>query len=151
MDGIQFPRSNKGNQYAIVFVDYLTKRPEVLAVPDQTSATIVWLLVEQIVSRHGVPTEILYDRGRSFLSALMKEVKVLLGFHKVNTAYHLQTDGLVDPDCHVDQDGAERRVIGTRDYPMFYLHTGLVVRNPRRKPYSICYMAETQSSPCLHC
>ena len=49
------------------------------------------------MSRHGVPSEILSDRGRSFLSGLMKELEALLGFHKVNTsAYHPQTDGLVE-------------------------------------------------------
>ena len=88
VDVIQFPRSNDGNKYAVVFVDYLTKWPEV-SVPDQTSATIAQLLIEQIVSRHGVPAEVLSDRGKSFLSGLMKEVERLLGFHKVNTsAYH---------------------------------------------------------------
>ena len=35
-------------------------------------------------------------RGRAFLSGLMQEVELLLGFKKVNTtAYHPQTDGLV--------------------------------------------------------
>ena len=97
VDVIQFPRSSSGNQYAVIFMDYLTKWPEVFAVSDQSSATIARLLVEQIVSRHGVPVEILSDRGRSFLSAPMKEVEVLLGFHKINTsAYHPQTDGLVE-------------------------------------------------------
>ena len=48
------------------------------------------------MSRHGVPAQVLSDRGSSFLSSLMKEVEALLGFHKVNTsAYHPQTDGLV--------------------------------------------------------
>ena len=97
VDVIQFPRSHHGNQYAVVFVDYLTKWPEVFAVPDQTAATIAKLLVGEIVSRHGVPAEILSDRGRAFLSGLMKEVERLLGFHKANTsAYHPQTDGLVE-------------------------------------------------------
>ena len=60
---------------------------------DQTAATIARLLVEEIVSRHGVPSEILSDRGRAFLSRLMQEVETLLGFRKVNTtAYHPQTD-----------------------------------------------------------
>ena len=63
----------------------------------QTAATIGRLLVEEIVSRHGVPSEILSDRGRAFLSGLMQEVETLLGFRKVNTtAYHPQTDGLVE-------------------------------------------------------
>ena len=44
-----------------------------------------------------MPAEILSDRGAAFLSGLMKEVENLLGFHKVNTtAYHPQTDGLVE-------------------------------------------------------
>ena len=43
------------------------------------------------------PVRILSDRGRSFLSGLMAEVEKLLGFKKVNTtAYHPQTDGLVE-------------------------------------------------------
>ena len=51
----------------------------------------------KIVSRHGVPTEVLSDRGCAFLSPLMKEIQSLLGFHKINTsAYHLQTDALVE-------------------------------------------------------
>ncbi len=56
VDVIQFPCSSDGNKYAVVFVDYLTKWPEVFAVPDQTAATVAGLLVEQIVSRHGVPS-----------------------------------------------------------------------------------------------
>lgn len=64
VDVIQFPRSSSGNQYAIVFMDYLTKWPEVFPSPDQTAATIAKLLVEEIMSRHGVPSEILSDRGK---------------------------------------------------------------------------------------
>ena len=55
VDVLQLPRSFERNQYAIVFVDYLTKWPEVYAVPDQTADTIARLLIKEIVSRHGVP------------------------------------------------------------------------------------------------
>jgi transposase InsO family protein len=97
VDVIQFPQSHLGNQYAVVFVDYLTKWPEVYPTPDQSAATIANLLVREIISRHGVPSELLSDRGRAFLSGLLKEVQLLLGFKKVNTsAYHPQTDGLVE-------------------------------------------------------
>ena len=97
MDVVQFPKTSRGNQYAVVFMDYLTKWPEVFAVSDQSAATIARLLVEQVVSHHGVPRELLSDRGRAFLSGLMQEVELLLGFKKVNTtAYHPQTDGLVE-------------------------------------------------------
>ena len=97
VDVIQFPKSHSGNQYAVVFVDYLTKWPEVFATLDQTALTIAHLFVEQIVSRHGVPAELLSDRGTAFLSKLMQAVCEVMGVHKVNTtAYHPQTDGLVE-------------------------------------------------------
>ena len=73
------------------------KWPEVFAVSDQSAATIANLLVREIISRHGVPSAILSDRGRAFLSGLLKEVQQLLGFKKANTsAYHPQTDGLME-------------------------------------------------------
>jgi len=40
VDVLQLPKSFEGNQYAIVFVDYLTKWPEVFAVKDQSALTI---------------------------------------------------------------------------------------------------------------
>ncbi len=50
-----------------------------------------------MVSRHGVPGELLSDRGQNLLSNLIREVCNLLGIKKVNTtAYHPQTDGLVE-------------------------------------------------------
>ena len=97
VDIIKFPKSAAGNQYAVVFMDYLTKWPEVFAVPDQTALTIAKLLVEHVISRHGVPAELLSDRGAAFLSTLVSELCQLMGIHKVNTtAYHPQTDGLVE-------------------------------------------------------
>lgn len=78
-------------------MDYLTKWPEVYAAEDQTAPTIAKLLVEGIVSQHGVPTNLLFDRGPSFLSKLVLGVCEMLGVEKVNTsAYHPQCDSLVE-------------------------------------------------------
>ena len=97
VDIIKFPTSYDGNQYAVVFMDYLLKWPEVFAVADQTAHTVATLLVEHVISRHGVPAELLSDHGQNFLSALMAEVCKITGIHQVNTtAYHPQTDGLVE-------------------------------------------------------
>ena len=49
VDVIQFPKSHTGNRYGVVFIDYLTKWPEVFATSDQTALTIARLFVEQIV------------------------------------------------------------------------------------------------------
>ena len=101
VDVIQFPKSYEGNQYGIVFVDYLTKWPEVFAAPDQTSLTIAQLLVDHVICRHGVPAELLSDCGKAFLSSLMEDIYKLMGIHRISTtAYHPQTDGLVEPNIN---------------------------------------------------
>ena len=55
-------------------MDYLTKWPEVFPTKDQTAPTIAKLLVEKIISSHGVPSELLSNREPSFLSGLIEEI-----------------------------------------------------------------------------
>ena len=55
VDVLQLPLTLDGNQYAVVFIDYLTKWVEVFAVPNQTAETIARLLVESVICRHGAP------------------------------------------------------------------------------------------------
>ena len=71
VDVLQLPKTKHCNCYAMVFMDYLTKWPEVYATPDQTAPTIARLLVEEVLSCHGVPGRLLSDRGPSFLSRLV--------------------------------------------------------------------------------
>ena len=97
VDVLQLPKTSSGKRYAVGFMDYLTKWPEVFATADQTAPTIARLLIEEIISRHGVPSQLLSDRGPSFLSCLVLEVCSVLGIQKLNTsAYHPQSDGLVE-------------------------------------------------------
>ena len=63
---LQLPLSFEGNQYAIVFMDYLSKWPEVFRSPEQKAETIAKLLFEQVVARHGVSKQLLSDRGANF-------------------------------------------------------------------------------------
>ena len=59
---VQFPKSKRGNKYAVVFIDYLTKRVEVFPTADQSALTIAHLLVQEIVSRHGVNSYRIVER-----------------------------------------------------------------------------------------
>ena len=75
----------QGNHYVIVFLDYLTKWVEAYPLPDQTSDTIARVLVDQVICRHGVPRELLSDRGANLLSTVIQEVCSMTGMVKVNT------------------------------------------------------------------
>jgi hypothetical protein len=91
------PTSRKGNRHLLVFVDYLTKWPEVFALPEATADAVARVYVEQIICRHGAPEALLSDRGKQFLSEVLRHVNEYLRVRKVNTtAYHPQTDGLVE-------------------------------------------------------
>ena len=97
VDVLQLPKTHSGKKYAVVFVEYLTKWPEVFTTANQEALTIAKLIAERIVPVHGVPKELLSDRGSNFLSKVMYELYRLLGIHKVNTmAYHPRTDGMVE-------------------------------------------------------
>ena len=97
MDIMALPKTTKGNQYVLVFQDFLTKWPCVFALPDQQTDRIVKILVEDIIPFFGVPEAVLSDRGTNLLSHLMQDVCRLLGVKKLNaTAYHPQCDGLVE-------------------------------------------------------
>lgn len=75
--------------YAVVFVDYLMKWVKVFPTANQTALTIAWLFVENIISWHGVPQELLSNRSANFLSSLIQEVCKVMGIRKVNTmAYY---------------------------------------------------------------
>ena len=79
------------------FVDYLTKWVEAFPVADQCAETIARLFVNNIICRHGVPEQLLSDRGANFLSELIQDICKILGTEKINTSgYHPQTDGLVE-------------------------------------------------------
>ena len=124
VDVLQLSKTRQGNCYAIVFMDYLTKWPEVYATPDQTAPTIARLLVEEIISRHGVPNQLLSDRGPSFLSKLLLNVCEVMGIQKVNTsACHPQCDGLVERFNRICWQSRwyQESVSGMRNFPTYSL------------------------------
>ncbi|MHB1799638.1 MAG: reverse transcriptase family protein [Vulcanimicrobiaceae bacterium] len=91
------PKTKSGNQYILVFTDYLTKWPEAFATKDSTASTVAKYLVEEVIARHGAPIKLLSDRGKAFLSNIVDETCKLLGIsQKFTTAYHPQTDGLTE-------------------------------------------------------
>ena len=92
-----FPVTNSGARYIVVFSDYYTRWPEAFALPSCEAHRIASLLINEIMIRHSAPRTLLSDRGRNFLSALVKECCKIMNTTKLNTtAYHPQTDGLVE-------------------------------------------------------
>lgn len=89
-------RSQNGYKYILVICDYATRYPEAFPLRNISVNPIAHALL-QLFSRVGIPEEILTDQGTAFLSKTLKQVYSLLGIKGLRTtAYHPQTDGLVE-------------------------------------------------------
>ena len=63
VDIMEFPKTEDGNRYVLVFQDFLMKWPLVFPMPDQKADRIAKLLVREVVPFFGGPEALLSDRG----------------------------------------------------------------------------------------
>ena len=97
IDILECPPSANGNTYIIIGCDYFTKWAEAYPVPDHTALTVADKIVNEFISRFGVPFEIHTDQGREFESQLFSRLCETLQIMKTRTCpYRPQSDGLVE-------------------------------------------------------
>ena len=93
----ELPITERGNRYILVIGDYFSKWTECHAMPNMEASTVASILVEQVVSRFGIPYFIHSDQGRQFESKLFSEMCKLLQITKTRTTpYHPKSDGMVE-------------------------------------------------------
>ncbi|XP_057183752.1 uncharacterized protein LOC130550329 [Triplophysa rosa] len=89
-------RSARGHRFALVLVDYATRYPEAVPLCSISAKSVAEALF-RIISRVGIPREILTDQGTAFMSRTLRELYELLGIKSIRTSvFHPQTDGLVE-------------------------------------------------------
>ena len=89
-----FPVTDRGNKYILVAIDHFTRWVEGYALPNMETVTLARTLVDEFICRHGAPDMLLSDRGKNFISSLMKEICRLINTKKLNTSsYHPATNG----------------------------------------------------------
>ena len=150
----QLPESDGFNAIMVV-VDRLTKRAHFFPITNEFSARdLANILYERVWTQHGLPLQIISDRGTQFAAEVFQEWCKLLGIEStMSTAYHPQTDGQTERvnqtleqylRCYIDLQQSEwSRLLssaefaynnasheGTKTSP-FYLEYG---RHPRAGP-----------------
>ena len=87
----------RGATHLFTIVDRSTRWPEAYPVADTSAATCARVLLEEWVARFGVPDIITSDRGAQFTSSLWRAICSTLNIsHQQTTAYHPQSNGLVE-------------------------------------------------------
>jgi transposase InsO family protein len=90
------PKTMRGNKWVCVAVDSLSKWPFAKAMPNKSSSSTAQFLLENVIAEHGVPAEVMSDRGGEFqgeFSDLLQECGIK---HKMSSSYHPQGNGLAE-------------------------------------------------------
>lgn len=88
--------SSSGNRFILVICDYATRYPEAFPLRSIKAKQVAKAL-GQLITRVGIPREIITDQGTNFMSTLLKHTYKFLGIKAIrSTPYHPQTDGLVE-------------------------------------------------------
>jgi IS30 family transposase len=89
--------SSKKKKYILVCIDYVTKWVEAKSFPIASEQSMVDFLFNDIITRFGVPREIVTNQGTQFTSNLVKEVTEQYQIkHRKSTPYHPQENGKVE-------------------------------------------------------
>ena len=94
--------SHHGNKLILVLVDQFTEWFECYAVPDQTAEVMCKELVNQFITRFGLPQQIHSDQGRNFESGLFQQLCRTLDITKTKmrtTPYRPSANGQNSPSC----------------------------------------------------
>ena len=92
---VTLPRTSKGNDALVVFVDRLTKTIRTEATQGTATASdIAKIFISTIFRHYGMPSSIVSDRDPKFTSNFWRAFFKTLGTKlAMSTAYHPQTDG----------------------------------------------------------
>jgi len=91
------PASNKKDTRWVI-IDRMTKMGHFVACEGTMDPTgVADCFVKHVVRPHGLPADIISDRGSLFTSGLWERVTKALGIsRKLSTAFHPQTDGQME-------------------------------------------------------
>jgi hypothetical protein len=107
------PQSS-GFTYIFTMVDRTTRWPEAVPLTATTAADCAQALLHGWIQRFGVPSILTSDRGPQFTSSVWAALCQLLNIkHNPTTAYHPQSNGLVEPfHCRL-KDALHARAAGS--------------------------------------
>ncbi|XP_037789308.1 uncharacterized protein LOC119584712 [Penaeus monodon] len=79
-----FSVSTTGNTYLLVLIDNFSRFCGLVPVPDKSATTVARAFLENVISRHNTPNEIVLDNGSEFNNSLLHSLCSMLRIKKIN-------------------------------------------------------------------
>lgn len=90
------PRTKSGYRYILTGMDFASRYPEAIPLKRVDAQTVATALLE-IISRYGIPEEILTDNGSVFTGKVMKSLFETLEIESIRTTpYHPQSNRMLE-------------------------------------------------------
>jgi transposase InsO family protein len=107
------PASSEGHVYLLTIIDRSTRWFEAVPLRNMEASMCVDAFISSWVARFGVPETVTTDRGTQFTSALWSSTCTSLGIkHVLTTAYHPQSNGMVECEHRQHKDALRARGAG---------------------------------------
>ena len=91
------PRTESGNRFILLAVDYFSKWVDAYALPNHQAHTVAETLATRWIAQHGVPQRLHCDNAPEFRGHVLKELKEMLGVRGTfTTPYRPQSNGLAE-------------------------------------------------------
>ncbi len=125
------PTSAEGFQYLLTMVDRSTRWLEAVPLRSMDVAACADAFVHSWIARFGVPAVLTSDQGAQFTSAVWARLCAALGVqHNTTTAYHPQSNGMVERSHRQLKDALRARLAGVN----WYQHLPWVLLGLRAAP-----------------
>lgn len=90
------PPSANGHHSILVAVDNLTKWVEAMPTSSNDGTTAALFIFNHVISRFGVPRELVTDHGSHFQNKMITKLATKLGFRHEHSTYYPQANGQVE-------------------------------------------------------
>jgi hypothetical protein len=140
-----FQRSKSGNNTIMVVMDYFTKFPEAIAIPDKSAETVANAFTREIICRYGCPAVVLSDNGTEFAGAFAELMKDCGIEHRHSSPGRPQSNGLTERMNRTISTALTREVaVNGEDWDTFLPRVLLGIRSSmqastRYSPYHLLF------------
>jgi len=93
----ELPTSSEGCDQLWVIINRFTKMAQFIPLQEKPAADLAIIFAQEVWKHHGLPADIVSDRGSGFTSEVWKELLQLSGIRAhMSTAFHPQTDSQME-------------------------------------------------------